>query len=136
MHVHQIRADVFIRKLADRLKNELPKPEWVDYVKAGVYAERPPEQEDFWWIRAAAIMRKLYLHGAIGVSRLRKMYGKRKKRGVKPEHKYPAGGKLIRNILQGLERLGYVRKVQKGRELTGKGRALLDSLAKEYGSGQ
>lgn len=131
MHVGEIRADLLIRKLAERLKKELPKPEWVDYVKAGVYAERPPESEDFWWIRAAAIMRKLYLNGVIGVSRMRKMYGKRKARGVKPEHRYPAGGKIIRNILQGLEKLGYVKKTEKGRELTGKGRALLDDIAKE-----
>lgn len=131
MHVGEIRADLLIRKLAERLKKELPKPEWVDYVKAGVYAERPPESENFWWIRAAAIMRKLYLNGVIGVSRMRKMYGKRKARGVKPEHRYPAGGKIIRNILQGLEKLGYVKKTEKGRELTGKGRALLDDIAKE-----
>ncbi|MCS7122394.1 MAG: 30S ribosomal protein S19e [Candidatus Micrarchaeota archaeon] len=130
MHVVETRADLLIRKLAERLKGELPKPEWVDYVKAGVYAERPPESEDFWWIRAAAIMRKLYLNGSIGVSRMRRLYGKRKKRGVKPEHRYPAGGKIIRNIFQGLERLGYVKRTERGRELTGKGRALLDELAK------
>ncbi len=131
MHVNESDPKVLIAKLADRLKKELPKPDWVDYVKAGVYAERPPEQEDFWWIRAASIMRKLYLDGAIGVSRLRRLYGRRKKRGVKPEHRAKAGGKIIRSILQGLEKLGYVEKSKKGRILSSKGRSLLDQVAKE-----
>lgn len=130
MHVNESDPKILITKLAERLKNELPKPDWVDYVKAGVYAERPPEQEDFWWIRAASIMRKLYLEGSLGVSRLRRLYGRRKKRGVKPEHKAKAGGKIIRSILQGLEKLGYVQKDKKGRMLTPKGRSLLDEIAK------
>lgn len=131
MHVNEAEPSFLIKKIAEKLKNELPKPEWVSYVKAGVYAERPPEQEDFWWIRAAAILRKLYLNGALGVSRLRRLYGKRKKRGVKPEHKAKAGGKIIRSILQGLEKLGYVEKTKQGRALTSKGRSFLDNIAKE-----
>lgn len=130
MHVNESDPKILITKLVERLKNELPKPDWVDYVKAGVYAERPPEQEDFWWIRAASIMRKLYLEGSLGVSRLRRLYGRRKKRGVKPEHKAKAGGKIIRSILQGLEKLGYVQKDKKGRTLTSKGRSLLDEISK------
>ncbi|OYT42114.1 MAG: 30S ribosomal protein S19e [Candidatus Aenigmarchaeota archaeon ex4484_224] len=130
--------DVNAQKLVERLKEELKKfkeieePLWAKFVKSGVHKERPPEQEDFWYIRAASILRRLYLNGPVGVERLRSYYGGRKKRGRRPERFRKASGAIIRKILQQLENAGLVQKVdKKGRILTPKGRSLLDRIAKE-----
>jgi len=134
--VYEVKADKLIRRLADKLKEMgLKKPVFVDYVKTGAHVERPPEQENFWYIRSASILRKLYINNILGVNKLRKMYGKRVNRGVKPEKKRKAGGKIIRVALQELEQLGLVEKTDKGgRRLTPKGISLLDNISKEVSS--
>lgn len=131
--------DVEPEKLIGALKDELKKvesikyPEWSSFVKTGVSKERPPSQDDFWYIRAASILRSLYVHGPKGVQRLRTKYGGRKNRGAKQERVYKGGGKIIRNILQQLEKEGYVKQImkdgKKGRILTPKAVKLLDNTA-------
>ncbi|MEM0480692.1 MAG: 30S ribosomal protein S19e [Candidatus Aenigmatarchaeota archaeon] len=125
------------QKLIERLKEELKKfpeikvPHWAKFAKNSAGNERPPEQKDFWYIRAASILRRLYIDGPIGVSRLRTYYGRRKRRGRRPSKTYKASGKIIRTILQQLEKVGLVQTVKGGRALTPKGRSLLDKLANE-----
>jgi small subunit ribosomal protein S19e len=126
----------FIPALAQALRKipEFQVPEWALYVKSGVSRERPPTSEDFWYIRAASILRQLYVKGVVGVNRLRTKYGSRKDRGVKPDRFRKAGGKIIRVILQQAESAGLVEKVtrlQHGRRLTEKGKELLDSIKVE-----
>ncbi|HIK00950.1 TPA: 30S ribosomal protein S19e [archaeon] len=129
--VFDVDANDLIEFAKEELKkNEaLAQPEWALFAKSGVSRERPPEQEDFWYIRAAALLRKLYVKGPIGISRLRTEYGGRKNRGSRPEHHYPSGGKIIRVLLQQLEKAGYVKKGKKGREITPAGIKFLDSIA-------
>jgi len=133
--------DVDAQKLIERLKEELKKfpeikiPHWAKFVKNSAGNERPPEQKDFWYIRAASILRRLYIDGPVGVSRLRTYYGRRKKRGRRPEKFYKASGKIIRVILQQLEKTGLVQKVNGGRALTPKGRSLLDKISNEIRKG-
>ncbi len=138
--VYDVEPNALIGAVAKRLESELEKPKFVDFVKSGAHRERPPEQPNFWYVRCAAILRYLYVHGPTGVQRLRSHFGGRKNRGRKPEHKYKAGGKIIRVALQALEKAGYVKKLEKeGREITAKGRALLDRVAfevKNNASGQ
>lgn len=132
--VKDVPADVFIDKLYNYIKEnvkEVVPPEWALYVKTGRSRERPPENPDWWYIRAASILRKIYLHGPLSIKDLRRMYGGRKDRGVKPEHFYMAGGSIIRNILHQLEEAGLVEKTKEGRVLTAKGRSILDKLAAE-----
>lgn len=125
------------QKLVERLKEELKKfekikpPLWAKIVKSGAHKERPPEQEDFWYIRAASILRRLYINGPVGVSRLRTYYGGRKNRGMRPKKFYKSSGSIIRKILQQLESEGLVAKEKKGRVLTPKGRSLIDKIAGE-----
>ena len=123
----------FNQKLADALKQipEMKVPEWVFFVKSSSSKERPPEDPNFWYKRAASILRQLYLRGVVGVGRLRTRYGSRKNRGAKPARFRKGSGKIIRTILQQAEQAGLVEKVEKqqfGRRLTEKGRQLLDSI--------
>ncbi len=131
-NVAEVHAEALIRRLAEELKKNdaFTPPEWAKFVKTGMNRERVPEQPDWWYIRAAAIMRKLYFK-PLGTSRLRVLYGGKKNRGYKPEKFYKASGSIIRKILQQLEKAGYAQKSKKGRELTPEGRKLLDKLAKE-----
>lgn len=124
-------------KLIDRLKEELKKHKeiepiaWSKFVKSGVSRERPPEQADFWYIRSAAILRRIYLNGPVGVQKLRTFYGGRKRRGTKPAHFRKASGNIIRKILQQLEAAGFVEKAGRGRKITSKGKKFLDRIAYE-----
>ncbi|MFH2105872.1 MAG: 30S ribosomal protein S19e [Candidatus Micrarchaeota archaeon] len=119
-----------ISKLAEKL-SEIKKPEFVGLVKTGPHCERPPEQSNFWQIRCASLMRQAYVNTHIGTQRMRRHYGGRKKNGLAPEHHRPTGGSTIRKALQGLETAGYLVKTKRGRELSAKGRKLMDQIAKE-----
>jgi small subunit ribosomal protein S19e len=132
--------DVDPQKLVEKLKEELKKieeikePNWAKFVKSGTHRQRPPEQKDFWYIRAASILRRIYLDGPVGVERLRNYYGGKKNYGQAPEHFVKSSGKIIRTILQQLENAGLVEKEsgkKKGRKITPKGRKFLDRIAYE-----
>ena len=130
----------FIPVLAEALKKikEIEVPEWAMYAKSGVSRERPPADDDFWYIRMASILRQLYIRGVIGVGKLRTRYGSRKDRGGKPNKFKKSGGKIIRVILQQAEVAGLVEKIsrlQHGRRLTQKGKDLLDSIEVEKNEG-
>jgi small subunit ribosomal protein S19e len=130
---YDVPAEMLIDKLSDYIKEnmrEVQPPIWAGYVKTGSHVERIPQNPDWWYIRTASILRKLYMKGPVGVSKLRKEYGGRKRRGVKPAHFAKAGGNIIRTILQQLEQAGLVQKDGiKGRNVSGKGRSLLDAMA-------
>lgn len=133
MNLNEYQADKLIHEMKERLKkiDEIKPPEWAQFVKTGVHKERPPQQEDWWYIRAAAVLRKVGSEGKIGTERLRKAYGGRKNQGHKPEHKHKASGSVIRKILQQLEAAGFVAaKKGKGRELTQKGTSFITDAGK------
>lgn len=129
--------DVEPQKLVEKVKEELKKieeikpPEWAKFAKSGVHKQRPPEQLDFWYIRAASILRRIYMDGPVGVERLRSYYGGARKKGYHPKHFRKASGAIIRKILQQLEKARLVEKSAKGRKITAKGQKFLDNIAKE-----
>lgn len=127
-----VDANKLIEKLASKLeKKGIEKPEYVKFVKSGAHAERPPAQENFWYIRCASIMRQNYANANVGVNRLRRHYGGLKDRGRKPERHMLAGGSTIRKAFQSLEKAGFLVKKKTGRELTPQGVKLLEECAKE-----
>jgi small subunit ribosomal protein S19e len=133
--VHDVPQDSLIKRLAEELRRRYPQvspPAWAIYVKIGSHAERPPQDRDWWYTRCASLLRKIYLHGPIGISDLRIMYGGGKSVGYSLSHHRDAGGSAMRKAMHQLEASGLVSKLnKKGRILTSKGRALLDSLSTE-----
>ncbi len=131
--VYEVPSDLFLERLASELKetvDQVKPPPWVGRAKTSAHAEAPPISEDWWYIRAASMMRKLYVHGPSGVSRLAAAYGGRLSRGPASERAWAGGRSSIRKILQQLESAGLVdRQAKEGRALTGKARALMDQLA-------
>ncbi len=134
-------AQELIIKVAEELKkvNEIKPPAWAPFVKTGVHKERPPVNADWWYIRAAAVLRTIYRLGPIGVSKLRTKYGGKENKGYKPEHHHKGSGNIIRKILQQLEKAGFVKQAQKGvhkgRIMTGKGKSFLDKIATKIAKG-
>jgi small subunit ribosomal protein S19e len=133
--IYSVEANELIIKAAEELKkiNSVKPPEWAAFVKTGVSKQRPPSQKDWWYIRAAAVLRSIYKMGPIGVNKLRTRYGSKKNRGVKPEKFKIGGGNIIRKILQQLEKAELIKKVDigvhKGRIIAPKGKSLMDKLA-------
>ncbi|KAI0912928.1 40S ribosomal protein S19 [Ustulina deusta] len=121
--VRDVDAQQFIETYAQFLKRQgkLAVPGWVDSVKTGVSRELPPQSEDWFYVRAAAVAR----HG-----RLRKAHGTAKNRGVRPSHHVHGSGSVDRKVLQALEKLGVVEQdEEKGRRITQSGQRDLDRIA-------
>jgi small subunit ribosomal protein S19e len=131
--IYDVPADALISRLSDYIKgniDEVQPPQWAAYAKTGSHVERAPHDPDWWYVRTASMMRKLYINGPIGISTLRKAYGGRKRMGVRPAHFRKAGGNILRKILQQLEGAGLVQKVnKKGRIVSPKGKSLLDAMS-------
>jgi small subunit ribosomal protein S19e len=129
-----VSKQVLIKGLAGELKLYLRKPEWADFVKTGMFKEKPPIDPDWWYVRAGSMLLKIEKLGPVGVSKLRTKYGGRKNMGVAPEHFRRGSGKIIRTILQQLEKEGLIKQdakgVHKGRVLTPKARSLIIRLTK------
>ena len=132
--VYEMPADAYNKKLADALKKmpEFKAPAWSFFVKTGVSKERPPQENDFWYARAASILRQLYIHKVVGVIRLRTRYGGKKNRGMRPSRFRKGSGKIIRTILQQAEKAGLLEKCLEGkrfgRRLTQEGKDVLESV--------
>ena len=131
--VYDVPADVLISRLAEVLKKEdIPAPVWASFVKTGAHADKPPQNRDWWHTRCASIMRKIYLKGPIGTNELRNIYGGGKPSGYGAAHHRDASGAIIRNAIHGLEKLGYVEKIEKkGRIISKQGMQKLDKLSTE-----
>jgi len=131
-------ADELIKKLVEKLKSDsvIKAPAWIGYAKSGPHAERKPQDKDFWYVRSASILRKLYIEKNVGVGKLRTWYGRSKSYGSSPEHHVDAGGSIIRKALQQLESAGYVKKEKTGRTLTSKGRSFIDKSVMEFYIGE
>ncbi len=133
VNAHDVPSARLIPALAEQMKGVagLEEPEWAKWVKTGSHAERPPADSAWWFTRAASLMRKLYLHGPVGLSDLERAYGGSKALKYYPKHHRDAGGSNIRKILKQLEQAELVSKTPKGRILTSKGRGMLDKVAKD-----
>src|SRR5210317_818653 len=99
--IYDVEASEVIEAVAEDLKKSenIKAPSWATFCKTGAHRERPPLREDWWFVRASSILRKIRLLGPIGVSKLRVKYGGRKNRGVRPEIFKKGSGSIIRKVL-------------------------------------
>lgn len=135
--IFNVPQDKLIQKTADELKKLVHMPSWAPFVKTGTHKDRPPVDPDWWYVRSAAVLRKVHLYGPIGVAKLRVKYGGKKNRGMKPERFYKGSGSVLRKVLQQLEEAKLIKQAtigkHKGRVITPKGTSLLFSTAKSMG---
>ena len=132
---NDVPAAALIKKLAKHLKENVDAvtpPVWASMAKTGTHVEKQPQDPDWWYVRSASLLRKIYVYGPIGIEKLRAVYGGRKSHGVKPAHAGKAGGSILRKALQQLQTAGYIETVKpRGRKLTREGRKLLQELTEE-----
>ena len=137
MSINEENPGVVIQNLGKELKKVIKQPEWAPYVKTGMHKERPPADKEWFYVRAAAIMRTIAMKGPIGVSKLRVKYGGRKNNGVGADHFYKGSGNIIRKALQELDKAGLTQQAEKGKHkgriITPKGQSLLSKVSRKNG---
>jgi small subunit ribosomal protein S19e len=134
---HDVPASKLIEKTAKYLKENVDAvtpPEWASMAKTGSHVEKQPQNPDWWYTRCASMLRKILVHGPIGIEKLRADYGGGKSHGGRPQHATKAGGSVIRKALQQLEAAGLIETSRPhGRKVTKEGRKLLQELAEGLG---
>ncbi len=131
--VKKVPPQLLLKNLAKKFQaDKRVKPEdWMKFVKSGVHKEKTWDQDDWYYTRLASTLRKVYLNGPIGTSRLSEHYGGRVDRGSKRYHPARGSRSIIRHTLIALEKLGYVKKGKEGRIVSPEGQSLLDNASKE-----
>ena len=129
--IYDVSADSLINEAAKKLKENknIKEPEWAQFVKTGVHKERRPEDPDWWYVRCASILRRVYINGPVGINSLKTYYGGKKDRGTSPEKFKQGSGAVIRGVLHQLEAAGFIEKVTDGRRVTPEGKSFLDKLS-------
>jgi len=132
---YDVPASEFIPRLTKYIKDNVDQvqpPAWSSIAKTSTHTQLQPQNPDWWFTRAASILRKVYIDGPVGIEHLRADYGGRKSLGVRRQHARKGGGSNVRKILQQLEAAGLVEKTKAdGRALTKEGRRALDKIAAE-----
>ena len=132
-----VDPNALITALATELKNnpKIKSPAWTTFVKTSAHKELPPAENDWWYTRSAAVLRKVAVYGPLGTNTLKVMYGGRQRRGHKKPHFVTGSGSIARKSLQQLEAAGLIKHetigTHKGRVITAAGHKLLDSIAKK-----
>ena len=133
--VYDVPAEKLILKVSEKLKenDKIVPPEWAEFAKTGIHTERAPVQQDWWYTRAASIMRKLYVKGPMGTSKLAGEYGGFNDRGCKPNKAVKGSRNIVRKCLIQLQDAGLLEATQdkQGRKISPAGQKLLDNSAKE-----
>ena len=131
---YDVPAEALIRKMAEKLKSEynLTPPEWAAWVKTGVHKERQPEDPNWWYIRVAAVLRKVYMRGPIGTEKLRSYFGGKRDMKVAPSKSRKGSGAIVRTSLHQLEMAGLLEAIKgRGRVVTPQGQSFVDNMAHE-----
>jgi small subunit ribosomal protein S19e len=131
--VYDVPADHIIRRSAEELKKrkEIVPPAWAAFAKTGAHKEMPPEDPDWWFTRVAAVLRRVYVDGPMGVERMRSFYGGNKNRGSRPNAFRKGSGSILRKSFQQLEAAGLIIHDKTGRKVSPAGMAFLDNLSQE-----
>jgi small subunit ribosomal protein S19e len=129
---YDVPAERLIPKLAEELKKieAIAPPDWAGVVKTGRHREKSPVENDWWHTRSAAVLRKIYIEGPIGSTRLAARFGGRADRGSKPNKAVRGSRSISRITVQQLEKGQLIQKQKDGgRVVSAKGRKLIDNLS-------
>jgi small subunit ribosomal protein S19e len=129
--VKDVNQSDYVVALAAFFKKQgrMAVPKWSDYGKTNTGKMLSPLDNDWFYIRTAAIARQLYCKGTVGVGRFSKMYGMGVNNGMRPGSYRKGNGHIARFALQELEKMKFVTKGEKGRKLTKEGQQALDRIA-------
>ena len=128
-----VSSEYLVPTLAQKLKpfEQIKQPTWANYAKTATFKQSLPQDQDWWYKRAASILVKLSRDPHLGVSRLSSKYGGRIVSRAKPHHAARGSRKIIRIILDPLEQAGLISINDNGKTLTPLAEKLLNETAKE-----
>lgn len=132
--VRDVCPHSFVKAYAAHLKKsgKIELPKWVEYQKTATWKELSPLDNDWYYMRAAAVARRVYLRPGCGVGGLRKAFGGKNRRGTLKERRGIAVGGVIRSVLQDLEKLKVLEQdPHGGRRITRVGQQDLDRIASQ-----
>ena len=111
--VKDVPAHDFILAYADHLKKtqKIESIKNAHFIKTSHASHNSPYSEDWFFVRAAALARKLYIRPELGVETLKHLFGRRKNNGNAPYTHAVASGKVIRFALQQLEKSNIVMRL-------------------------
>ena len=133
-HPSEVPASALLPKLAAELKSRqaVAPPPWASFVKTGVHKQRAPTQSEWWYLRSASVLRKIYVRGDVGIERLSADYGGKRDRGSAPYHARRGSRAVLREIVHQLEKSGLVQPYKtRGRRVSPEGQKLLDSISRD-----
>ena len=101
--VRDVEAEKFITAYAAHMKrsNKVTPPEWQDMVKTATWKEKGPLKNDWYYTRAAAVARKIYLRPR-GIGQLQQAFGGKARRGTRRNKSAKGTQGIIRHCLQQL----------------------------------
>eukprot|EP01083_Nonionella_stella_P127114 385022_1 len=129
--VKDVNPGQWITAFAAHLKQQgsMDVPECVDYAKTGISRILPPQNPDWYYVRAAAVLRRVYLRPFTGIGGLSKVFGSTW--GLsRPLHFRTAATGILRKVLHSLEKLNLLAKSEDGgRVITKSARRDCDRIA-------
>ena len=139
VNVFDVASSQFLKKLATHLKDKrlvTPKP-YTSLVKCSYSNELAPIDPDWFYTKAAAVARQIYVSksSTLGVGSLRRVFAKKARRGVNTNTTSLAGGRIMRDIVQQLRKAGFVEQYKSsegatfGLLITKAGRSQMDKIA-------
>ena len=97
-----------------------------------LYKQTFLQDQDWFYVRTAAVLRRIYIRQGVGCGALRKVYGGRVNRGSAPGHHKRASSSVIRGAMKGLEEMKLISKhPDGGRVITSAGRRDADRIASQ-----
>merc|ERR1712083_322181 len=103
VNVKDVAASDFVIAYAAHLKRigKIEVPKWADLVKTASFKELAPYDADWYYIRAAAIARRVYLRQGLGVGAFKKIFGGRMHRGTIKEKFCKGSGSIEKDYASG-----------------------------------
>jgi len=130
--VRDVPAHKWVKAMAQQFKREgkILVPTCTDFIKTSHGRERAPQNPDWYYMRCASVLRRIYKRPGTGYGGLSKAYGNRKNRGSMPERTIRAATGPIHWACKSLEGLKLIAKGKgKGRIVTPEGRKKADTVA-------
>lgn len=132
--VKDVEQDKVVVAVALFLKKsgKLKLPDNLDIIKTSKTKELGPSNPDWFYVRCASILRRMYHRQPFGVGGVKKAFGDKQRRGTRPSHFCRADGAMARRAVQALEQIKLVEKhPDGGRKLSSQGQRDLDRIASQ-----
>lgn len=125
--IYEVRPERFNVALKSYLKssNKIVLPQDYDIIKTGESRELAPSDDDWYYMRAASIVRQIAKKGGVTSEFLAEKYGSRKNRGCRPSKYVPAHREIGDSVLENLKNMGWINPANSKDMLTEQGKTVV-----------